>query len=310
MKKYLFAIILTAMLSTSLAGCGMTENKSSSNSAGEKTTQAETSSANEAVTTETETNEMEKETSAEPVTTEAESEIPIEAVTTEAESEISTEPVTTEAETEIFTEIVTTDAVNETPAEEVTTEAEEAKEVFALNGPLARKQNVSEFNNAKVPASFTMNDLVQAYDGTYTLTVTLYGYEYFSAKDITALNVGDTVYCLGNPVKVETAEISGDRVIINGGIENGGRVFRTNDYSVYYESGMNDMKSYYTIGVNSYTLAEDFTMTDNAVMESPKTYTASEFAALSDDVYGFRNRNTIVNTTDGVISSIVRNYTP
>lgn len=70
------------------------------------------------------------------------------------------------------------------------------------------------------------------------------------------------------------------------------------------------MKSYYTIGVNSYTLAEDFTLTDNAVMESPKTYTASEFAALSDDVYGFRNRNTIVNTTDGVISSIVRNYTP
>ena len=297
MKKYLFTIILTAMLSMSLAGCGMTENKSSSNSAGEKTTQAETSSANEAVTTETATNEMEKETSSEPVTT-------------EAESEISTEPVTTEAETEIFTEIVTTDAVNETPAEEVTTKAEEAKEVFALNGPLARKQNVSEFNNAKVPASFTMNDLVQAYDGTYTLTVTLYGYEYFSAKDITALNVGDTVYCLGNPVKVETAEISGDRVIINGGIENGGRVFRTNDYSVYYESGMNDMKSYYTIGVNSYTLAEDFTLTDNAVMESPKTYTASEFAALSDDVYGFRNRNTIVNTTDGVISSIVRNYTP
>ena len=297
MKKYLFTIILTAMLSTSLAGCGMTENKSSSNSAGEKTTQAETSSANEAVTTETATNEMEKVTSAEPVTT-------------EAESEISTEPVTTEAETEIFTEIVTTDAVNETPAEEVTTKAEEAKEVFALNGPLARKQNVSEFNNAKVPASFTMNDLVQAYDGTYTLTVTLYGYEYFSAKDITALNVGDTVYCLGNPVKVETAEISGDRVIINDGIENGGRVFRTNDYSVYYESGMNDMKSYYTIGVNSYTLAEDFTLTDNAVMESPKTYTASEFAALSDDVYGFRNRNTIVNTTDGVISSIVRNYTP
>ena len=303
MKKYLLSIILTAMLSMSLAGCGMTENESSSDSSGEKTTQTEESAATEAVSAET-TKEQEKEVSTEAVTTEAESEISTEAVTTAAESEVPTEAVTTEAESEVPTEAeieISTEAPTETA---------EAKEVFALNGPMARKQNVSEFNNAKVPASFTMNDLVQAGDGTYTLTVTLYGYEYFSAKDITALTAGDTVYCLGTPVKVETAEISGDRVIINGGIENGGRVFRTNDNSVYYESGMNSAKSYYTIGVNTYTLAEDFTMTDNAVMESPKTYTADEFAALSDDVYGFRNRNTIVNTTDGVISSIVRNYTP
>ena len=303
MKKYLLSIILTAMLSMSLAGCGMTENESSSDSSGEKTTQTEESAATEAVSAET-TKEQEKEVSTEAVTTEAESEISTEAVTTAAESEVPTEAVTTEAESEVPTE-AEIEISTEAPAETA-----EAKEVFALNGPMARKQNVSEFNNAKVPASFTMNDLVQAGDGSYTLTVTLYGYEYFSAKDITALTAGDTVYCLGTPVKVETAEISGDRVIINGGIENGGRVFRTNDNSVYYESGMNSAKSYYTIGVNTYTLAEDFTMTDNAVMESPKTYTADEFAALSDDVYGFRNRNTIVNTTDGVISSIVRNYTP
>lgn len=308
MKKYLLSIILTAMLSMSLAGCGMTENESSSDSSGEKTTQTEDSAATEAVSAET-TKEQEKEVSTEAVTTAAESEISTEAATTATESEAPTEAVTTEAESEVPTEVVTTEAEVEISTE-APAETAEAKEVFALNGPMARKQNVSEFNNAKVPASFTMNDLVQAGDGTYTLTVTLYGYEYFSAKDITALTAGDTVYCLGTPVKVETAEISGDRVIINGGIENGGRVFRTNDNSVYYESGMNSAKSYYTIGVNTYTLAEDFTMTDNAVMESPKTYTADEFAALSDDVYGFRNRNTIVNTTDGVISSIVRNYTP
>ncbi|MBQ4533926.1 MAG: hypothetical protein IJA18_01865, partial [Ruminococcus sp.] len=183
MKKYLLSIILTAMLSMSLAGCGMTENESSSDSSGEKTTQTEESAATEAVSAET-TKEQEKEVSTEAVTTEAESEISTEAVTTAAESEVPTEAVTTEAESEVPTE-AEIEISTEAPAETA-----EAKEVFALNGPMARKQNVSEFNNAKVPASFTMNDLVQAGDGTYTLTVTLYGYEYFSAKDITALTAG------------------------------------------------------------------------------------------------------------------------
>ena len=155
-----------------------------------------------------------------------------------------------------------------------------------------------------------MDKLVKNEEGAYTLTVKIYRYEYFSGDDILSLKTGDTVYCLGQPVKVETIETSEGMVRINGGIENGGRIFKTNDNTIYFESGMNDRKSYYIIGENTYTLSDNFTMTDNSVMESPKTYTAEEFAAFSDDAAGFRNSNTIVKTTDGMISSIVRNYIP
>ena len=284
MKKYVGIILLTAMLSMSFAGCGVAEIESSSDSDFETTTNAGTDASDEEVFTETEA--------------------------TEAATKEITEAVTDEVVTETTAEAVITEIVTEVSAETETSEIYQTKEVFALNGPMARKQSVNEFDNAGFAASFGMNDLTMAENGAYTLTVMIYGYEYFSADDILSLNVGDTIYCLGQPVVIETIEAADSRVKINGGIENGGRFFKTDDNTVYYESGMSDRKSYYSIGENTYTLSENFTMTDNAVMEYPKTYTAEEFAALSDDVYGFRNNNTIVNTVDGVISSIVRNYTP
>lgn len=293
MKKYVSSILVTAMLSMSLVGCGASGKDNSSDSVDEAIVQA-----GAFVTEGTESSE---------------------AITTEAATETTTKAATTETATETTTEAATTETVTETTAEsataseaatESTTETAEAKEVFALNGPLARKQSVKEFDNAEFAASFTMDKLVKNEEGAYTLTVKIYRYEYFSGDDILSLKTGDTVYCLGQPVKVETIETGEGMVRINGGIENGGRIFKTNDNTIYFESGMNDRKSYYIIGENTYTLSDNFTMTDNSVMESPKTYTAEEFAAFSDDAAGFRNSNTIVKTTDGMISSIVRNYIP
>lgn len=285
-------IAAAALLSMILTGCGSVTEEIAGNTGSSIETQAGTEK----------TTEAEK-----PAETEAESENP-----TEAETEKSTEAETekpTEAETEKPTEAETaTEAAAETTAG---TSAAKPNEVFALNGPLGRYQSPEEFGDASFAASFTKEDLVKRDDGTLALTVMIYRYELFSGDDIAALEKGDVIWCLGQEVVVDTVETRADgTVIINGGIENGGRYFKTDEGTVYFESGMNDVKSYYEIGENTYTLAEDFVLTDSSDLDNPCTYTAEEFLTMDHGAAGFINSNTIVKTENHVITAIERIYIP
>ena len=279
-------IAAAALLSMILTGCGSVTEEIAGNTGSSIETQAGTEK----------TTEAEKPAETE---TAAESESP-----TETETEKPTE-----AETEKPTEAETaTEAAAETTAG---TSAAEPNEVFALNGPLGRYQSPEEFGDASFAASFTKEDLVKRDDGTLALTVMIYRYELFSGDDIVALEKGDVIWCLGQEVVVDTIETRADgTVIINGGIENGGRYFKTDDGTVYFESGMNDVKSYYEIGENTYTLAEDFVLTDSSDLDNPCTYTAEEFLTMDHGAAGFINSNTIVKTENHVITAIERIYIP
>lgn len=276
------SIITVALLSMILTGCGFATEELSNNAG----TQAETK-------TETETSTETETAASTEAATKAE---------TSTETEIGTSAeITTEAETSTETQTETTAG----------TSAAEPNEVFALNGPMGRYQGVEEFGNASFAASFTKEDLVKQDDGTLALTVMIYRYELFSGDDITALKKGDVIWCLGQEVVVDTIETRADgAVVINGGIENGGRYFKTDDGAVYFESGMSDAKSYYEIGKNTYTLAENFVLTDSSDLDNPVTYTAEEFSALDHGAAGFINSNTIVKTENDVITAIERVYIP
>ncbi len=277
MKKYIGIMVLTALLS--LTGCGIEVEKIDNTS--EQTTEAPAMG-----------------TTAENI---AES---------ESQSAISAPEITptTEAETATVTQ-------TEPPTEPATTVQETTaaspNEIFALNGPLGRHQGVEEFDNAKFAASFGAGDFIKNADGTFTLTTMIYRYEMFSGEDIQSLKVGDTIWCLGKNVAVETIEVrDSGLIVVNGGIENGGRYFKTDENGLYFESGMNDRHSYYEIGENTYTLSADFVFRDNSDMDNPKTYTAEEFMSLLTYDTHFVNSNTIVETSNGVVTAIVRNYIP
>lgn len=291
MKKYIGIIMMAAMLS--LTACGQSIEETANNLTGDTTTAEDTTSvsATEDITEETnEKSELQPATEAETTASETE-------MTTEAE----TEAATTVPETEPTTEPATT--AEETPTAK-------PNEIFALNGPLGRHQGVEEFDNAKFAASFGADSFTKNWYGTVTLTTMIYRYEMFSNDDIQALKVGDTIWCLGKAVVVETLEtLDSGLVIVNGGIENGGRCFRMED-GVYCESGMNNVHSYYEIGENTYTLSADFVFTDNSDMDNPKTYTAEELMSILTWDTHFVKSNTIVETTDGVVTAIVRNYIP
>ncbi len=277
MKKYIGIMVLTALLS--LTGCGIEVEKIDNTA--EQTTEAP------AVGTTAETiieSESQSATAAPEITTTTEAE-----TTTVTQTEPPTEPATTVQETT----------------------AASPNEIFALNGPLGRHQGVEEFDNAKFAASFGAGDFIKNADGTFTLTTMIYRYEMFSGEDIQSLKVGDTIWCLGKNVAVETIEVlDSGLIIVNGGIENGGRYFKTDENGLYFESGMNDRHSYYEIGENTYTLSADFVFTDNSDMDNPKTYTAEELMSLLTYDTHFVNSNTIVETSNGVVTAIVRNYIP
>lgn len=277
MKKYIGIMVLTALFS--LTGCGIEVEKIDNTA--EQTTEAP------AVGTTAETiaeSESQSEIAAPEITPTIEAE-----TTTVTQTESPTEPAT---------------AVQETTAAS-------PNEIFALNGPLGRHQGVEEFDNAKFAASFGAGDFIKNADGTFTLTTMIYRYEMFSSEDIQSLKVGDTIWCLGKNIAVETIEVrDSGLIVVNGGIENGGRYFKTDENGLYFESGMNDRHSYYEIGENTYTLSADFVFTDNSDMDNPKTYTAEELMSLLTYDTHFVNSNTIVETSNGVVTAIVRNYIP
>jgi hypothetical protein len=233
---------------------------------------------------------------------------------TEQAAETETESVT---ETEKSTDAATTESAAETTGaaenttESATSAAAEQNEVFALNGPLGRYQGPDEFGSATFAASFEKEDLVKADDGTITLNVMIYRYELFSADDIETLKKGDVIWCLGSDVLIDTIEkTDSGLIVINGGIENGGRVLKTDDGAVYFESGMNDVKSYYEIGEKAFVLADDFVLTDSSDLDNPVTYTAEEFLSFDHGAAGFINANTFVTTSSDVITAIERVYIP
>lgn len=277
MKKYIGIMVLTALLS--LTGCGIEVEKID--------------------------NTAEQTTEAPAVGTTAETIVESESQSATAAPEITP---TTEAETAA---VIQTEPPTEPATTVQETTAASPNEIFALNGPLGRHQGVEEFDNARFAASFGAGDFIKNADGTFTLTTMIYRYEMFSGEDIQSLKVGDTIWCLGKNVAVETIEFrDSGLIIVNGGIENGGRYFKTDENGLYFESGMNDRHSYYEIGENTYTLSADFVFTDNSDMDNPKTYTAEEFMSLLTYDTHFVNSNTIVETSNGVVTAIVRNYIP
>lgn len=278
-------IFTAALLSLLLTGCGPATESIAD--AANPTTTAQKATEN--------ATEQAAETETESVT---ETEKPTDAETTESAAE------TTESAAE-------TTGTAENTTESATSAAAEQNEVFALNGPLGRYQGPDEFGSATFAASFEKEDLVKADDGTITLNVMIYRYELFSADDIETLKKGDVIWCLGSDVLIDTIEkTDSGLIVINGGIENGGRVLKTDDGAVYFESGMSDVKSYYEIGEKAFVLADDFVLTDSSDLDNPVTYTAEEFLSFDHGAAGFINANTFVTTSSDVITAIERVYIP
>lgn len=189
-------------------------------------------------------------------------------------------------------------------------QTEQAKRI----SPLPATLSLDGLQDATFAASIQTSGVTMD-NGTLSVRMIVYDYELFDMTEISQLKEGDTLVCNGEDLLVTSVERGdGGMVTVNGGLEEGGCYLATNGDGVYYESGFDDMKSYYSIGDTVLEAAPDFVFVDRSDIESQseKTMNAEEFAEFvkTQDDNAFLPTGTQVRTENGKIAEIDKNYTP
>ena len=86
----------------------------------------------------------------------------------------------------------------------------------------------------------------------------------------------------------------------------------SNDSTVYYESGMNDINAYYELGSVALPVSDEFEYVDESDLDADaKKYFAGDF--LKDDAgieYNFSPNNTSIVIENGTIIKMNKTYMP
>ena len=196
---------------------------------------------------------------------------------------------------------------------ETTTVAEETTTVLSDTAPETLRatplpQTIDTNNlpeDCTLFASFEYGD-INAEENT--ITVKVYDYELFDMVDISMLGEGDTIVLSGEDVKINSIERNDAGLItINGGLEEGGTYLFTDDNTVYFESGMNDMKTYYETGEMVLSLSPDMTYSvEPDYGAEPVVYSLDEFKNIPEEDYYFTPHNTQIHIKGGANGSVTK----
>jgi len=176
--------------------------------------------------------------------------------------------------------------------------------------PLPVTINMGSLTDCTVAVSFEKEDVSA---DAKQLTVTVYTYDLYDMVDVAMLAVGDTIILRGEEVVVTSLTTTDyGAVQINGGLDVGGYELVTDEYTVYYETGYSDVKTYFELGKAVLPVSDDFVFIDSADPEG--SYATYTFEDLSTDkvtyIYGFTPHNTRIVIEGGVVTQMERVYTP
>ena len=179
--------------------------------------------------------------------------------------------------------------------------------------PLPETLDVNALDNCTVAVSLEKGDAYVDDNGKMVMNLTVYSYELYDMVDIASLEENDVIVRRNEEVTITEVERTDSGLVrINGGEENGGFDLVSNDNTVYYESGMNDIKAYYELGKITLPVSVDFRYIDESEPEKEaKTYYPGDF--LTDYAgleYNFTPNNTTVVIEDGVIIRMNKVYMP
>lgn len=160
-------------------------------------------------------------------------------------------------------------------------------------------------------------DAKTAYNAeTNTLTVTLYDQEVFDAVEISQLKEGDSIVVEGDIAYVVNDVVNKDGyIMINGGRDNGGLEFRSNEGGTYVLCMENDYPSFALLGEYSFSVPDDMIYSDASDPDSDAVseYSAKQFISLlqSDaDKVSLNPRNATIHIENGTVTEITRSYMP
>ena len=179
--------------------------------------------------------------------------------------------------------------------------------------PLPETLDVNALDNCTVAVSLEKGNAYVDDSGKMVMDVTVYSYELYDMVDISTLEENDVIVRKDEEVTITEVERTDSGIVrINGGEENGGFDLVSNDSTVYYETGMNDIKAYYEIGTVTLPVSDEFEYIDESVLDSEaKTYYPGDF--LTDDAeieYNFTPNNTSIVIENGTIIKMNKVYMP
>ena len=179
--------------------------------------------------------------------------------------------------------------------------------------PLPETLYVNALYNCTYAVSLEKGDVYVDDNGKMVMNLTVYSYELYDMVDIASLKENDVIVRKDEEVTITEVERTDSGLVrINGGEENGGFDLVSNDNTVYYETGMNDIKAYYELGKATLPVSVDFEYIDESVLDSEaKTYYPGDF--LTDDAeieYNFTSNNTSIVIENGTIIKMNKVYMP
>ena len=193
------------------------------------------------------------------------------------------------------------------------TETESKEPNVNVISPLPETIDINALDNCTVAISLEKGGAYVNDSGKMVMDVTVYSYELYDIVDIASLKENDVILRKNEEVKVtEIERLETGLVRINGGEENGGFDLVSNDSTVYYESGMNDIKAYYELGSVTLPVSDEFEYVDESDLDADaKKYFAEDF--LKDDSgieYNFSPNNTSIVIENGTIIKMNKTYMP
>ena len=189
---------------------------------------------------------------------------------------------------------------------------ENVTETNNIISPLPVTIDINNLDNCTVAVALEQGDAYVDDTGAMQMDVTVYTYDLYDMVDIASLKEGDIIVIREQEVKINSLERNEKGLLINGGLDNDGYEFGTDDTTVWYECGFNDAKSYYELGEVTIRVSADMNFYDSSDLDKGEVmYYPGDF--LTDKagiVYHFVPGNTSIVIEDGKIIEMYRSYMP
>ena len=207
--------------------------------------------------------------------------------------------------------VISTEVV-EGSTEAKTEIAEESTEIRNTIAPLPSDIDINNLDNCTVAISLEKGGAYVDDTGAMQMDVTVYTYDFYDMVDIAMLKEGDIIIIRGQEVEVTSLKREDSVLFINGGLDENGYELRTDDTTVWYESGYSDVKSYYEVGKATIRVSADMNFYDTSDLDKGEVvyYSGDFLTDAAGIVYHFVPDNTRIVIEDGMIIEMYRSYMP
>lgn len=189
---------------------------------------------------------------------------------------------------------------------------ESVTETYNTISPLPGSIDINNLDNCTLPVSLEKGDAYVDDTGAMQMDVTVYTYDLYDMVDINSLKEGDTIIIRNQEIEVNSLERLEKEILINGGFDNDGYEFRTDDTTVWYEYGYSDSKFYYELGDATIRVSAEMNFYDSSDLDKGEvTYYPGDFLTDKAGItYHFVPENTEIVIVDGKIVEMYRTYIP